>query len=195
MSRTFLAMPAATILGTLAAAPADAEEALHSESCVVLRHDIDTRSRTSMSCWCRRSTRCREPVNPSVDGVTVDFAAAIRVADHALRPGIVVATCMRRCSGTPGVRLNVRVDGTASTRRTERWGEPRRRRRRSLPSTAGDGITVTGCDDCAVIHAEVTGARSGGVVVVARAPLVDGRRRSAPTSTASPAPDLREHGP
>jgi hypothetical protein len=43
MSRILLAMPVAVVLGTLVAAPADAQEALRFASCAALRHHIDTR--------------------------------------------------------------------------------------------------------------------------------------------------------
>src|SRR5919106_4213066 len=91
MSRTFVTMPVVLVLGTLVGAPAGAQEALHFESCAALRHHIDTRQPNEHVVLAPAVYECREPLNPSVDGLTVDFGGSlIRVVDHALRPGIVV---------------------------------------------------------------------------------------------------------
>ena len=180
MSRTLLAMPVAAVLSLLVAAPADAQEALRFETCAALRHHIDTRQANEHVLLAPAVYECREPINPSVDGLTVDFGGSlVRVADHALRPGIVVgdlhAPPQRH---SRGVRiLNVRVDGNRAHQAHECWGGPCDAARNDNPyrQQRVNGITVNGCDDCAVINAEVTGARSGGVVVVsARRLLVDG---------------------
>lgn len=180
MSRTLLAMSMAAVLGLLAATPADAQGALHFETCAALRHYIETRQPNEHVLLAAAEYECREPINPSADGLTVDFGGSlVRVADGALRPGIVVgdlhAPVQRRSSG---VRvLNVRVDGNRAHQAHECWGGPCDPARNDNPfrQQRVNGITVNGCDDCAVINAEVTGARSGGVVVVsARRLLVDG---------------------
>jgi hypothetical protein len=180
MSRTLVAMPMVLALGTLVAAPAGAQEALHFESCAALRHHIDTRQPNEHVVLAPAVYECHEPINPSVDGLTVDFGGSlVRVADHALRPGIVVgdlhAPVQRRSTG---VRvLNVKVDGNRAHQAYECWGGPCDAALNDNPHRQQrvNGITVNGCDDCALINAEVTGARSGGVVVVAsRRLLVDG---------------------
>ncbi|HEX5079068.1 MAG TPA: right-handed parallel beta-helix repeat-containing protein [Geminicoccaceae bacterium] len=175
-----LAMPAAIVLSTLAVAPAAAQEALRFDSCAALRRHVDTRRPNEHVLLAPAVYECREPVNPSVDGLTVDFGGSLlRVADQALRPAIVIgdlhAPVQRR---SRGVRvLNVKVDGNRAQQAYECWGgscdpalndSPYRQQR-------VNGITVNGCDDCALINAEVTGARSGGVVVVgSRNLLIDG---------------------
>jgi hypothetical protein len=180
MSRTVLAMPVVLVLGTLVGAAADAEEALRFESCAALRHHIDTRQPNEHVLLAPSVYECHEPINPSVDGLTVDFGGSlVRVADHALRPGIVVgdlhAPVQRR---SRGVRvLNVKVDGNRAHQAYECWGGPCDSALNDNPyrQQRVNGITVNGCDDCTLINAEVTGARSGGVVVVgSRGLLVDG---------------------
>jgi hypothetical protein len=72
--------------------------------------------------------------------------------------------------------LNVRVDGNRAHQAYECWGGPcNASNDNPFRQQRVNGITVNGCDDCAVINAEVTNARSGGVVVVAsRGLLIDG---------------------
>lgn len=180
MSRTFLALPVLIGLGMLLAAPAGAREPLRFDSCAELRRHIDTRQPNEQVLLAPAVYECREPINPSVDGLTVDFGGSlVRVADHALRPGIVVgdlhAPPQRR---SRGVRvLNVRVDGNRAHQAHECWGGPCDPALNDNPYRQQrlNGITVNGCDDCALINAEVTGARSGGVVVVgSRGLLIDG---------------------
>jgi hypothetical protein len=180
MVRTFLAMPVVVALGMMVAAPVDAQEALRFESCAALRHHIDTRQPNEHVLLAPAVYECHEPLNPSVDGLTVDFGGSlVRVADRALRPGIVLgdlhAPPQQR---SKGVRvLNVKVDGNRAHQAYECWGGPCDAALNDNPyrQQRVNGITVNGCDDCALINAEVTGARSGGVVVVgARGLLVDG---------------------
>jgi Right handed beta helix region len=180
MTRTFLAMPVVIALGTLVAAPADAQEPLSFESCAALRHYIDARQPNEHVLLASAVYECHEPLNPSVDGLTVDFGGSlVRVADDALRPGIVIgdlhAPPQHR---SKGVRvLNVKVDGNRAHQAYECWGGPCDGTLNDNPyrQQRVNGITVNGCDDCALINAEVTDARSGGVVVVgARGLLVDG---------------------
>lgn len=188
MSRTFLAIPVVVVVGCLMAAPGavpaavpdNTQEPLRFESCAALRHHIDTRHPNEEVLLAPAVYDCREPINPAADGLTVDFGGSlIRVADDALRPGIVLgdlhAPSRRRSNG---VRvLNVKVDGNRTHQAHECWGGPCDAARNNNPfrQQRVNGITVNGCDDCALINAEVTGARSGGVVVVeARRLLVEG---------------------
>jgi len=180
MRRALLVLPVIAALGTLVADPADGQEPLHFESCAALRHHIDTRQPNAHVLLAPAVYECREPLNPSVDGLTVDFGGSlVRVADGALRPAIVLgdlhAPVQHRSTG---VRvLNVKVDGNRAHQADECWGGPCDAELNDNPYRQQrlNGITVNGCDDCALINAEVTDARSGGVVIVgSRRLLVDG---------------------
>jgi hypothetical protein len=179
MNRTFVAMPVVIALGVLAA-PADAREAVAFESCAALRHHIDTRQPNEHVLLAPAVYECREPLNPSADGLTIDFGGSlVRVADHALRPAIVVGDLHAPPQRRPkGVRvLNVKVEGNRANQAYECWGGPCDPALNDNPYREQrlNGVTVNGCDDCALINVEVTGARSGGVVVVSsRGLLIDG---------------------
>jgi hypothetical protein len=71
----------------------------------------------------------------------------------------------------------VKVDGNRAHQAYECWGGPCDAALNDNPyrQQRVNGITVNGCDDCALVNAEVTGARSGGLVVVgSHRLLVDG---------------------
>lgn len=180
MSRILLTIAVLIASGMLVVAPAGAGEPVRFESCAALRHHIDTRQPNEHVLLAPAVYECREPVNPSVDGLTVDFGGSlVRVADQALRPAIVVGDLHAPPQRRPrGVRvLNVKVDGNRAHQAYECWGGPCDHALNDSPYREQrlNGITVNGCDDCALINVEVTGARSGGVVVVSsRGLLVDG---------------------
>jgi hypothetical protein len=180
MRRRFFATSVVLALAALIAAPAHALEAVRFDSCAELRRHIDTRQPNEHVLLTPAIYECREPINPSVDGLTVDFGGSlIRVMDHALRPGIVVGDLHVPPQRRPrGVRvLNVKVEGNRANQTYECWGGPCDPALNDSPYRQQrlNGITVNGCDDCALINVEVTGARSGGVVVVgSRGLLVDG---------------------
>ena len=121
---------------------AQANAPLSFGSCKELRDYLDSLEPYTEVLLAPAVYECREPVNPSVDGLTVDFGGSlVRVADHALRPGIVVgdlhAPPQRH---SRGVRvLNVRVDGNRAHQAYECWGGPcdAARQRQSLPPAAG----------------------------------------------------------
>jgi hypothetical protein len=69
------------------------------------------------------------------------------------------------------------VDGNRANQAYECWGGPCNPSLNHNPfwQQRVNGITINGCDDCAVLDAEVHGARSGGVVVVSsNRLLIDG---------------------
>jgi hypothetical protein len=167
-------------LPALLAAPGHAQEALRFESCAQLVEYIATRQPNERVLLAPETYVCSEPPNPSADGLDIDFGGAvIRVADQALRPGIVVGDLhsppMRRPKGVT-VR-NLRVEGNRANQAFECWAGPCDPAANDHPLRKQrlNGITVHGCDDCALINVKVIEARSGGVVVVdSRRLLVDG---------------------
>lgn len=184
MTRTLPLRSAVAASVILFAGTAGAEEALRFPSCKALAAYLDTRPPDTTVRLARADYECREPLNPSVDGLDVDFGGSvIRVADQALRPGIVVGDLhsppqRRRQAIT--VR-NVTVEGNRANQLFECWAGP------CDPAVNDNvfrqqrlnGITVNGCDDCALHDVRVSGARSGGVVVVAsRRLLIDGLEAS-----------------
>ncbi|HSK38599.1 MAG TPA: right-handed parallel beta-helix repeat-containing protein [Arenibaculum sp.] len=157
-----------------------ADEPLRFDSCADLSLYLESREPHDRVRLAPETYECSEPLNPAVDGLHIDFGGTLlRVADNVLRPAIVLGNLH-----TPPERrhtaitvLNLRVDGNRANQEFECWGGP------CDPAANDDpfwqqrlnGVTVNGCDDCALINVAVSGARSGGVVVVhSRRLLVDG---------------------
>lgn len=140
-------------------------------SCEDLRRYLGSREPYTEVHLAQSVYECREPINPSVDGLNVDFGGSlVRVADQALRPGVLVGDLH-----TPPARRrkditirNVVVDGNRSNQQFECWGGPCDPQINDNPlwKQRLNGITVNGCDDCALIDVKIRDARSGGVVVV-----------------------------
>lgn len=158
-------------LSALGLGSAQAKVPLSFESCADLRQYLDgvepyTEVRLALS-----SYNCREPIHASVDGLSIDFGGStIRVADDALRPAVVLGdlhTPPERRYKDITVR-NLVVDGNRANQTYECWGGPCDPKINDNPlwQQRVNGITVNGCDDCAVLDAKVHSARSGGVVVV-----------------------------
>jgi hypothetical protein len=164
----------------LLTSPSHAQETLSFSSCAELIEYIDTRQPYEQVRLAPEVYECSEPPNPSVDGLDIDFGGALlRVADHALRPGIVVGDLHSPPTRRPKditVR-NLRVEGNRANQEFECWAGPCDPAANDHPLRKQrlNGITVNGCDDCTLINVKVLGARSGGVVVVdSRRLLVDG---------------------
>ncbi len=122
---------------------------------------------------------CEEPPNPSADGLRIDFGGSrLRVADNALRPGIVIGDL----ETPPKQRhknitiLNLEVDGNGAHQEFECWGGPCDAANPDpLRQERSNGVSVNGCDGCTLTNLKVTSARSGGMVVVSSDDLlVDG---------------------
>jgi hypothetical protein len=171
----------AALLAVLSVAgPAQANAPLDFASCADLRQHLanlepDAEVRLAPSFY-----ECHEPINLAVDGLSVDFGGStIRVADQALRPAVVLGdlhTPPARRHNAITVR-NLVIDGNRANQAYECWGGPcdPKRNQNPLWQQRVNGITVNGCDDCAVLGARISGARSGGVVVVStNRLLVDG---------------------
>jgi len=180
MQRMVLATCLIIATSALMAVPSQAEPLLTFDSCEALSAHLEGRRPSERVRLARNTYECTEPPILSVDGLSVDFGGTlIRVADNALRPGIVIGDLH-----TPPERRhtaitvsNVKVEGNRQNQEAECWGGP------CDPAVNHDplwqqrlnGITVNGCDDCALIDVEVRGARSGGVVVVSsNRLLIDG---------------------
>lgn len=167
-------------LAALGLGPAQANAPLTFESCAALRHYLAGVEPHTEVRLARGSYECSEPIHLAVDGLSVDFGGGtVRVADHALRPAVLLGDLH-----TPPARRyqnitvrNLVVDGNRANQPYECWGGPcdGRINRNPYRQQRVNGITVNGCDDCAVLNAEVGGARSGGVVVVSsNRLLIDG---------------------
>ena len=165
---------------TLVALPSTARETLRFDTCEELVQYLDTREPYEHVRLAPETYECSEPPNPSIDGLDIDFGGTLlRVADQALRPGIVVGdlSAPTRQRRRAIVVRNLRVEGNRANQAFECWGGPCDPQVNDNPFWRQrlNGITVNGCDDCALIDVEVSGARSGGVVVVdSRRLLVDG---------------------
>jgi Right handed beta helix region len=168
------------VLSALGLGSAQANQPLSFDSCADLRQYLDGLEPQAEVRLAPATYECREPLNPAVDGLTIDFGGSIvRVADHALRPGILVGDLH-----TPPARRyknitvrNVKVEGNRANQAFECWGGPCDPRRNDSPYWAQrlNGITINGCDDCVLIDVNIVDARSGGVVVVSsNRLLVDG---------------------
>jgi len=177
---SFLAMSLLGIAAAMTAVPAHAQPLLTFDSCAALRAYLETRQPHEQVRLTQKTYECAEPPILSVDGLQVDFGGAvIRVADNALRPGIIVGDLHtppeRRHKGI--TVSNVRIEGNRENQDAECWAGPcdPAVNRDPLWQQRLNGITVDGCDDCALINVEVHGARSGGVVVVSsNRLLIDG---------------------
>jgi hypothetical protein len=177
-----LALAASSLVATPAFA--QVSEPLRFGSCAALRSYLASRQPHEQVRLAPQSYECSEPPVLSVDGLTVDFGGSlIRVADNALRPGVVVGdlhTPPEQRHRAITVR-NLRVEGNREHQRFECWDGPCNPAANPNPLWRQrlNGITVNGCDDCALIDVEVHGARSGGVVVVSsNRLLVDGMQAS-----------------
>jgi hypothetical protein len=170
----------AAAAGWLAVAgPALAQEPVSFASCASLRAHIDAMQPYEQLVVANGTFTCKEPLNPAADGLRIDFGdSLLRVADQALRPGIVVGDLQ-----TPPATqhrditiLNLRIDGNGLNQAFECWGGPcDASNLNPLRDERSNGISVNGCDGCTVVNVEVTDARSGGMVVVSSERLlVDG---------------------
>lgn len=185
MTRILLAAGALLAMAAPALAAAPTAEPIQDEplrfaSCAELRDYLDARLPYEHVRLATAVYECQEPVNPSVDGLSIDFnGSLIRVADQALRPGIVLGDlhtpARRRYTGIT-VR-NLEVDGNRTNQAFECWGGPCDPNVNQNPfwQQRVNGVTVNGCDDCALVDIRVSAARSGGVVVVgSRRLVIDG---------------------
>jgi hypothetical protein len=176
MGRWILAAAAAW-LAVITAAHADTP--IRFDSCAELRAHIDAMQPNQQALIAPNTFVCKEPPNPSADGLRIDFGGSrIKVADQALRPGIVIGDLE-----TPPKRrhkditvLNLEIDGNGPNQAFECWGGPcNASNPHPLRQERSNGISVNGCDHCTVINVKVTDARSGGMVVVSSDHLmVDG---------------------
>jgi Right handed beta helix region len=159
---------------------AQATAPLSFASCAELRHYLAGVAPGTQVRLAPASYECSEPVHLAVDGLSVDFGGStVRLADRALRPAVLLGDLH-----TPPARRyrnitvrNLLVDGNRANQPFECWGGPcdPRINRGPYRQQRVNGITVNGCDDCAVLDAEVGGARSGGLVVVSSERLlIDG---------------------
>ncbi len=162
-----------------AQAQAPAQPAKSFESCADLRAHIDAMQPYQQLVLARQTLTCTEPPNPSADGLRIDFGGSrLKVADNALRPGIVIGDL----ETPPKQRhkditvLNLEIDGNGMNQAFECWGGPcNASNPHPLRQERSNGVSVNGCDDCTVTNVKVTGARSGGMVVVSSERLmVDG---------------------
>jgi hypothetical protein len=179
MAGIFLAAGLAVALSALSVDTAHAES-LTFASCADLRQYLDGRQANDEVVLAPTTYECREPINPAVDGLTVDFGGStVRVADHALRPAVILGD-LRTPPARRHTKITVRnlvVDGNRANQAYECWGGPCDPELNHDPlwQQRLNGITVNGCDDCALLNAEISGARSGGVVVVSsNRLLIDG---------------------
>ena len=150
--------------------PAQAEAPQKFDSCADLRAHIDAMQPYEQVVLAPNTFTCKEPPNPAADGLRIDFGGSrLRVADNALRPGIVIGDLE-----TPPKRqhqgvtiLNLEIDGNGVNQAFECWGGPcDPSNPHPLRQERSNGVSVNGC---------VTGARSGGMVVVSSERLtVDG---------------------
>ncbi len=177
-----LALAASSLVAT--SAFAQASEPLRFSSCAALRSYLAARQPREQVRLAPQTYACSEPPVLSVDGLTVDFGGSlIRVADNALRPGVVVGdlhTPPEQRHRAITVR-NLKVEGNREHQQFECWDGPCNPAANPNPlwQQRLNGITVNGCDDCALIDVEVHGARSGGVVVVSsNRLLIDGMAAS-----------------
>jgi hypothetical protein len=83
---------AIVIAGAMALpATANAQEPQSFASCADLRAHIDAMKPYETLRLAPSTFTCKEPLNPAADGLRIDFGdSLVRVADQALRPGIVV---------------------------------------------------------------------------------------------------------
>ena len=163
---TWIVAVSALGLGT-----AQANTPLSFDSCTELRRYLDSLEPYTEVRLAPSFYDCSEPINLAIDGLSVDFGGStVRVADHAMRPGVLLGDLH-----TPPARRyrditvrNLVVDGNRANQTWECWGGPCDPKVNHHPywQQRVNGITVNGCDDCSVLHAEVHSARSGGVVVV-----------------------------
>jgi len=180
MRRILLATSVVLAASTLLCEPSWSREALRFDSCDDLNQYLGARQPNEHVVLAPATYDCEEPPQLSADGLIVDFGGTLlRVADHALRPGVVVGdlhTPARKRSRDVTV-LNLRVDGNRANQEFECWDGP-------CNPTANDnpywqqrlnGVTVNGCDGCVLKNIHVTAARSGGVVVIGSTGLlIDG---------------------
>jgi hypothetical protein len=152
------------------------------DSCADLRAHIDAMKPYEELRVATVTLACKEPPNPSADGLRIDFGGStLRVADDALRPGIVIGDLQTppRQRHQDITILNLKIDGNGANQSYECWGGPCDAAANSNPlwKERSNGVTVNGCDGCAVINVQVTDARSGGMTVVSSERLlVDGFR-------------------
>ncbi len=179
MAGVFLAASLAVALSALTVDTARAEPLIFG-SCADLRQYLDGRAAYDEVLLAPSVYDCREPINPSVDGLTIDFGGStVRVADDALRPAVILGDLH-----TPPARRhkeitvrNLVVDGNRANQAYECWGGPCDPELNHDPlwQQRLNGITVNGCDDCALLDARIGEARSGGVVIVSsNRLLIDG---------------------
>jgi len=184
MAGMYLATVVVAAMSMLGANAVRANEPLTFDTCADLRGYLDGRSAFDEVVLARSSYKCREPLVLAVEGLSVDFGGStVRVADHALRPAVLLGDlhtpAARRHKGITA--RNLVVEGNRANQAFECWGGPCNPRLNDSPywQQRLNGITVNGCDDCAVIGATIRGARSGGVVVVgSHRLLIDGLEAS-----------------
>ncbi|MEM7021851.1 MAG: right-handed parallel beta-helix repeat-containing protein [Pseudomonadota bacterium] len=180
MAGISLATGLVAAVAALSVDPAQAQEPLTFASCADLRQHLESRAPYEEVRLAPSTYICEQPIHLAIDGLSVDFGGStIRVADNALRPGVLLGDLH-----TPPARRhkdirasNVVVDGNRANQAHECWGGPCDPVRNTDPlwQQRVNGITVNGCDDCVVVNAEIDAARSGGVVVVSsNRLLVDG---------------------
>jgi hypothetical protein len=180
MAGIYLATVVVAAMSMLGADAVRANVPLTFETCADLRQHLDGSSPGDEVVLARASYECREPIVLAVEGLAVDFGGStVRVADHALRPAVLLGDLH-----TPAARRhrnitvrNLVVEGNRANQAYECWGGPCNPELNKNPfwQQRLNGITVNGCDDCAVLGATIRGARSGGVVVVgSNRLLIDG---------------------
>ncbi|MEM7024148.1 MAG: right-handed parallel beta-helix repeat-containing protein [Pseudomonadota bacterium] len=180
MAGVYLATVVVAIMSTIGANAVRADEPLTFETCADLRQYLDHRAPYDEVVLAQSSYECSEPIHLSVDGLSVDFGGStLRLADQALRPVVLLGNLQ-----TPADRRhkaitasNLVIEGNRANQDYECWGGPCNPQQNDDPlwQQRVNGITVNGCDDCAVHNAAITGARSGGVVVVgSNRLLIDG---------------------
>ncbi|MEM7024130.1 MAG: hypothetical protein AAF637_16300, partial [Pseudomonadota bacterium] len=118
------AMGVALIAFVRSDAPAAADTARSFDSCADLRAFVDAMAPYEELQLARQTFVCKEPLNPSADGLRIDFGdSLIRVADNALRPGLVVGDL----ETPPKNRhrdltiMNLRIDGNGENQAFECW--------------------------------------------------------------------------
>lgn len=180
MRRILLATSVVLAASTLTGETSWSREALRFDGCEALRQHLATLQPQDEVVLARATYECREPLQLAADGLTVDFGGALlRVADHALRPAVVVGDLHTPASRrTRNVTvLNLRIDGNRANQAFECWGGPcdPAENDNTYWQQRLNGVTVNGCDGCVLRNIQVTAARSGGVVVVGSTNLlVDG---------------------
>jgi hypothetical protein len=180
MAGVYLATFVVVLMSVLGADALHASQPLTFDTCADLRRHIDSRQAFDEVVLARSSYECREPIHLAVDGLSVDFGGStVTVANQALRPAVLMGDLH-----TPAARRhhaitvrNLVVEGNRTNQDYECWDGPCNPQLNQSPfwQQRVNGITVNGCDDCAVHNAQIDGARSGGVVVVgSNRLLIDG---------------------